>query len=125
MTPPRVLVADDDDAIRVLVARVLTRVGITVDAVPDGQEAIERLDASAYDAVVLDLMMPRVDGLGVIEHMVDTRPEMLEKTIVITAFATDAARERVHHMCVVVSKPFDVMELVRAVRNRIALTDGS
>lgn len=93
-----------------------------VDAVADGQEAIERLDGSSrYDALVIDLMMPRVDGLGVIEHIVEKCPHMLEKTIVVTAFAAEAARERVHHMCAVVPKPFDVTELIEAVRSRAAI----
>lgn len=112
----RVLVVDDEDAIRALVVRLLRRAGL--DAVPaiDGQDAIEKLDAGAFDAIVLDLMMPRVDGFGVIEHLIETNPDMVEKVVVTTAFPKTAAKERLHHLCCVLSKPFDVNELVALVR---------
>jgi DNA-binding response OmpR family regulator len=114
-TPPRVLVADDEDAIRMLVGRMLRRSGFEPIEAQDGQHAIETLDADRFDAVVLDLMMPRVDGFGVVEHLIATKPWMIEKTIVMTAFPKAAAKERLHHLCSIVSKPFDIEELVRLV----------
>lgn len=118
MTPetPRVLVADDDAAIRNLVLRVLGRAGFETVEAMDGQDAIERLDADEFDVVVLDLMMPRVDGFGVVQHLIDTNPRMMEKTIVMTAFPQAAARKRLHHLCCIISKPFEVHELVALVR---------
>jgi DNA-binding response OmpR family regulator len=113
---PRVLVADDEPAIRTLVSRVLRREGFDPREAFDGQDAIEQLDAGKYDALVLDLMMPRVDGFGVVEHLIDTNPAMMEKTIVLTAFPRTAARERLHHLCSIVSKPFELHELVTLVR---------
>lgn len=115
-TPPRVLVADDEVSIRTLVARMLHRGGFEPIEATDGQHAIEQLDSGSFDAVVLDLMMPRVDGFGVVEHLIDTQPHMMEKTVVMTAFPRTAARERLHHLCRVLSKPFDMDELLRIVR---------
>lgn len=115
--PPRVLVADDEDAIRTLVVRLLRRAGFQPVEATDGQHAIEQLDAAAFDAVVLDLMMPRVDGFGVVEHLIETQPRMMEKTVVMTAFPKTAARERLHHLCRVLSKPFDTEELIQLVRS--------
>ena len=114
---PRVLVADDEPAIRMLVTRVLRRAGFDPQEANDGQEAIERLDGGQYDALVLDLMMPRVDGFGVVDHLIETKPEMMEKTIVLTAFPRTAARQRLHHLCSIVSKPFELQELVTLVRD--------
>ena len=115
--PPCVLVADDEESIRVLVARLLRRAGFeTVEAV-DGQDAIRELGARKFDAVVLDMMMPRVDGFGVVEHLIAAQPELVERTVVMTAFPKTAARERLHHLCRIVSKPFDTAELVAIVRN--------
>jgi CheY-like chemotaxis protein len=114
---PRVLVADDEDAIRTLVSRMLRRAGFDPMEASDGQHAIEQLDSNGFDAVVLDLMMPRVDGFGVINHLIHTQPEMMEKTIVMTAFPKTAARERLHQLCSIVSKPFDVEELITLVRD--------
>jgi DNA-binding response OmpR family regulator len=113
---PRVLIADDEPAIRTLVSRVLRREGFEPMEAFDGQDAIEHLDAGKYDALVLDLMMPRVDGFGVVEHLIDTNPAMMEKTIVLTAFPRTAARERLHHLCSIESKPFELQELVTLVR---------
>ena len=114
---PRVLVADDEDAIRTLVSRMLRRAGFDPVEARDGQHAIEQLDSSGFDAVVLDLMMPRVDGFGVINHLINTQPGMMEKTIVMTAFPKTATRERLHQLCCIVSKPFDVEELIALVRD--------
>jgi DNA-binding response OmpR family regulator len=114
---PRVLVADDEEAIRALVARMLRRAGFEPVEARDGRQAIEALDSNGFDAVVLDLMMPRVDGFGVIAHLIETQPRMMEKTIVMTAFPQTAARERLHHLCCIVSKPFDIEELITLVRN--------
>lgn len=115
--PPRVLVADDEDAIRTLVSRMLTRAGFDPVEASDGQHAIEKLNAGAFDAVVLDLMMPRIDGFGVVEHLIDTQPRMMEKTVVMTAFPKAAAKERLHHLCCIISKPFDMEELIQVVRD--------
>jgi CheY-like chemotaxis protein len=116
VTTPRVLVADDESSIRMLVSKVLRRAGFEPVEAADGQEAIEHLDAEEYDVVVLDLMMPRVDGFGVVDHLIETNPRMMEKTVVMTAFPKAAAKERLHHLCCIISKPFEVTELVSLVR---------
>jgi CheY-like chemotaxis protein len=113
---PRVLVADDEDSIRMLLTRLLRRAGFETAEAGDGQEAIETLDTQQFDAVVLDLMMPRVDGFGVIEHVIATNPRMVEKIVVVTAFPKAAAKERLHHLCCILSKPFDTAELIALVR---------
>jgi CheY-like chemotaxis protein len=116
----RVLVADDDEPIRRLVVRMLGHAGFDAIEATDGQHAIEQLDRQLFDALVLDLMMPRVDGFGVVSHLVETQPRMIEKTVVITAFPRSAARERLHHLCGIVSKPFDPKELVQLVQERVS-----
>jgi DNA-binding response OmpR family regulator len=115
-TKPRVLIADDDQSIRALVVKMMDRAGFAPVEATDGQDAIEQLDAGGFDALVLDLMMPRVDGFGVVEHLIRTQPLMVEKTVVMTAFPKAAARERLHHLCCILSKPFDMEELTGLVR---------
>lgn len=115
----RVLVADDEEPIRRLVVRMLVRAGFDAVEATDGQDAIDQLDAGLFDALVLDLMMPRVDGFGVVNHLIETQPGMMEKTVVITAFPRSAARERLHHLCSIVSKPFENSELVQLVQERV------
>jgi CheY-like chemotaxis protein len=115
-TTPRVLVVDDEDAIRKLVVRMLRREGFDPFEAVDGQDAIEQLDAGPFDALVLDLMMPRVDGFGVVKHLIDSHPGMVEKTVVMTAYPKTAAQERLHQLCCIVSKPFEMAELIQLVR---------
>ncbi len=116
-TRPRVLVADDEEAIRTLVVHLLRRAGFQTVEAADGQYAIEQLDGTEFDAVVLDLMMPRVDGVGVVEHIIETQPRMMEKTVVMTAFSKTAAKERLHHLCSILLKPFDTDELIQLVQS--------
>src|ERR1044071_9795066 len=54
----RVLVVDDEPAIRALVAKIVERAGFSVDVVADGQEPVEKVGKSDYAVIVLDLMMP-------------------------------------------------------------------
>lgn len=117
------LVVDDDDSIRVMVAKVFERHNFDVSVARDGQEAIDFLAGNeTFDAVLLDLMMPRVDGFGVMDYLRLNRPAMLEKVVIMTAFTT-AAREKLEPNCRLVAKPFDVLDLVKTVRTCLALTE--
>jgi DNA-binding response OmpR family regulator len=103
-----------------LLSRALKRAGFDPVEATDGQDAIEKLDGDSFDAIVLDLMMPRVDGFGVVQHLIDTYPRMVEKTVVVTAFPRAAATERLHHLCSVMSKPFEMTELIAELHARVA-----
>lgn len=61
----KILVADDDASIRLLVSDVLADQGHTVTAVPSGEEAVKRLEEESFDLVLLDIMMKGMDGLEV------------------------------------------------------------
>lgn len=65
----RILIAEDQLELRRMLVKNLTAAGYTVDGVPDGAEALAYLDAAAYDAAVLDIMMPKVDGLTVLRTL--------------------------------------------------------
>jgi two-component system response regulator MprA len=65
----RVLVVDDDPGVRASVAAALRRVGYTVELASDGIEALEWLGAGSFDCVVLDVLMPRLDGLEVCRRL--------------------------------------------------------
>jgi CheY-like chemotaxis protein len=112
----RVLIADDDDSIRRLMSKILRRAGFETTEVADGQEAIECLSRGRFDALVLDIMMPRVDGFGVVSHLVTNASEMVGKTVVVTAFSKAATTQKLQGVCLVIAKPFEVAELVSAVQ---------
>ena len=112
----RILVVDDDESIRNLVERVLRREQFTVDSARDGFEAIEKLSQTDYSAVLLDLMMPRVDGLGVLRFL-ETEHKEPPRVIVMTANLQSAMETATAQPVFrVLPKPFDIHELVDHVR---------
>jgi len=108
----KILVVDDDIAIRTLVTRVFTRRGDTVESAVDGEAAIECLKTRSFDLVVLDLMMPRTDGFGVLDYLATlggNRPRI----IVMTAAVPGLVHKVPPAMVVgVLGKPFDLKSLV-------------
>jgi DNA-binding response OmpR family regulator len=117
MSRPRALIVDDDEPIRSMLATVVEHNGFDVETARDGREAIARLDDDGYNVVLLDLMMPYVDGYEVLQHMKNTNPEMLECTIVATAVPQrEVARALPHAVYKVHAKPFDLTELLDDVR---------
>lgn len=105
----RVLVVDDEPAIRALVAKIIERAGYPVDVACDGREAHERIDAHQYAVVVLDLMMPQMNGFDFIDILRE-RPEPRPAVIVITAAPELSLSRQLDPQVVhsVVRKPFDI-----------------
>lgn len=107
-SPNRILVVDDEPAIRALVAKIVQRAGYPVDTARDGAEAIEMLDRTHYAVIVLDLMMPNIDGYGLIRHL-KQRGGVRPAVIVVSAGDAAALRQldgaMVHS---IVRKPFDI-----------------
>ena len=109
-----ILVVDDDDAIRTMVERVLRREHFEVEGARDGYEAIEKLTRNDYGTILLDLMMPRVDGHGVLRFL-EKHPKPA-RVIVMTANmqgGSEAAEAR--PVFRVLSKPFDIKQLITHV----------
>lgn len=108
----RILIVDDDDAIRALVMTVLRRRGFPVDSARNGVEALELLSSCRYSLVVLDLMMPRMNGWEVLEHFTSmtTRPLVL----VLTA-GLEQRRFDTSFVVGTIQKPFDIELLVDTV----------
>ena len=113
----RVLVADDDQSIRQLVCTIVRREGLDVDCVVDGAEAIEKLMTHEYAVILLDLMMPRVDGFGVIEYLKNNPPSHKPVILVITAYADQRFKEVDPDVVAgVIRKPFEVSDLGNLIR---------
>jgi DNA-binding response OmpR family regulator len=113
----RALVVDDDDPIRTMLAKVVERQDLDVDTARDGVEAIERIDEDGYSVIVLDMMMPRIDGYGVLQHMQAHHPDKLRCTIIASAVPESEILKkfempvyRIH------AKPFDMARLIEDIR---------
>jgi CheY-like chemotaxis protein len=104
----RILVVDDEPAIRALVAKIAQRAGFDTEVARDGAEAIARLEQGEFAVVILDLMMPNVDGYGVIDHVrTSGRPR---PAIIVVSAADSAAFRRLDGSIVhsIIRKPFDI-----------------
>ena len=115
---PRVLVADDDQSIRQLICTIVQREHFEVDCVANGQEAIEQLQRHVYSVILLDLMMPVLDGFGVVKYLRDHPPPQKPIVIVITAYADQRFKDvDAGIVAGVMRKPFEVPELGNLVRS--------
>lgn len=116
MSQKKILIVDDDDAIRTMVERVLRREKFEVESARDGFEAIEKLARNDYATVLLDLMMPRVDGHGVLRFLESERAEP-PPVIVMTANVPSAmTAQSAAPVFRILSKPFDISQLLSHVR---------
>jgi two-component system response regulator MprA len=127
MTNPRVLVADDDRAIRESLARALELEGYDVTAVANGADALTRAKDASPDVLVLDLMMPSVDGLTVCRVL---RAEG-DRTPILMLTARTETSDRVAGLDAgaddYLPKPFDLAELLarlRALLRRVVEPSG-
>jgi len=112
-----VLVVDDDPAIRGLVADALRDEGFSVDLAAHGREALEAVRARRPATIVLDLMMPIMDGFSFMEAC--HHEQLCDNVPIVVISAVHDALRRIHevpvHACI--AKPFDLDELIRTIVN--------
>jgi CheY-like chemotaxis protein len=113
--PKSVLIVEDDPATQQLLVALMRRDGLAATVATNGADAMQKLDGSGYDVIILDLMMPAVGGREVIQYL--SRNDRAEKVIVCTAAGPRMTAEidQSPHVSAVVRKPFDIDELTRAV----------
>ena len=120
----RILVVDDEPAVRTSVERALRLEGYDVELAADGREALGQLAASAPDAVVLDVLMPEVDGLEVCRRL----RGLGDRTPVLMLTARDAVQDRVAGLDAgaddYLVKPFALEELLARVRALLRRTSS-
>jgi DNA-binding response OmpR family regulator len=112
-----ILVVEDDPAIRRLVKMVLERERYQVDVASDGVEAVLKLGLTDYDVIILDLMMPNLDGFSFMSTLAEHDPERLRNVIVTSAASPAVIRERMRGQPFdVLPKPFDIRKLTDLVK---------
>jgi DNA-binding response OmpR family regulator len=114
----RVLVVDDDEVIRQLIAVNLTLEGFDVATAVDGQDCLDKVAAIGPDVITLDVMMPRLDGWVTAMELRKNPETSHVKVVLITARAQDDDRSRGEQIGVdaYLTKPFDPAEMIRIVR---------
>ena len=101
----KALVVEDDDSTRLLLCKLVQSQNCDVDEAKDGQAAIELLDANDYAVVLLDIVLPKVSGTDVMDHLFRTNPPMLERIIVVTGLNIDEVRKLFPTVCNALPKP--------------------
>ncbi len=110
----RILLAEDDDSMRVYLARALERVGYAVVSVDRGTAAIPLLEAERFDLLLTDIVMPEMDGIELAQKAATIAPDM--RVMFITGFAAVALKAgKAAPEAKILSKPFHLRDLVAEV----------
>jgi len=111
----RLLVVDDEEPQRVMLGNILKRAGFEVQAASDGEEALESLERGAYDLVLTDQRMPKMDGLELLERVRKLSPQL--PVVLMTAFGTvsTAVEAMKRGAADYLTKPFERDELLLVI----------
>jgi DNA-binding response OmpR family regulator len=115
----KVLVVDDEPRIVSFVARALSAEGFQVDGAQDGIRALELASSGSYELVVLDLLLPHLDGMSVLQRLMETHPD--QRVLVLSALGDVETKVRCLEFGAsdYLSKPFSLAELIARVRARL------
>jgi DNA-binding response OmpR family regulator len=112
----RLLLVEDDDALRFIVKDNLEQHSYVVDVAENGQEALELFKTNAYQLIVLDVMLPRIDGFKVAEHIRNTNHEVP----IIFLTARSMTEDKIRGLTIggddYISKPFSMEELLLKIK---------
>jgi signal transduction histidine kinase/CheY-like chemotaxis protein len=116
-----VLVVEDEVALGAAVAESLGDAGFIVDRAGDGEEAIERIKQRAYDLIICDLKMPRVDGMAFYRMLERDAPDLARRILFVTGdvAGTEAERFLDDTGCRWLAKPFRLKDLLRTARDML------
>ncbi|HSI61778.1 MAG TPA: response regulator transcription factor [Candidatus Saccharimonadia bacterium] len=119
----RVLIIEDDPVLQRSLAATLREESYAVDVASDGTEGLSKAEDGVYDAIVLDVMIPRLDGWAVLEQL-----RVRRSTPVLMLTARDAVRDRVKGLDGgaddYLTKPFEIEELLARLRSLIRRAAG-
>ena len=116
------LVVEDDAATRHALRNVLESEGYSVDVAVDGERALTHLDEHDYDAIILDIALPKLSGTDVMEYIASTSPRVLTSIVVVTGLDVSEVRKLFPTICDTLSKPVIPTRLLESVRR--CLGDG-
>ena len=117
----RILIADDEKNIRLTISQALGEMGLEIDTAVNGEEALMKLKDSNFDLILLDLLMPGINGMEVLQKLSKERPEV--RVIIITAHGTiDSSVEAMKLGAIdFIQKPFTPDEIRETVARVIKL----
>ncbi|MCD4782653.1 MAG: response regulator [Candidatus Eremiobacteraeota bacterium] len=115
--PKKILLVEDEERIRKVINIIIRGDDIVIDEAEDGAEALKKIAKNDYDLVILDLMIPEIDGFGVLEHIRNT--ERTEDLPVIIVSARSEDRDILKGLKgganYYIPKPFEPQELISSL----------
>jgi two-component system nitrogen regulation response regulator GlnG len=114
----KILVADDEESMRWVLSKALKRKGFSVDLAKDGDEALGMIQAGAYDLAVLDIKMPGLSGLDLLDRIRDLRSELLVVIMTAEASMKNAVEAMKRGAYDYITKPFD-LDVIDAIIEKI------
>lgn len=113
----KILIVEDDQHIRKLLNILIRKEDIQIDEAVEGNEALEKLASNTYDLVILDIMMPNVDGFQILKSMRETPATVSLPVIVVTAKTEDKDLMKGYSMGAnyYITKPFEPQDLIHSI----------
>jgi len=115
----KALVVEDDATTRTLLVGLLESIDCDVDVAADGEEALQRLQSRHYDVVLLDIVLPKMSGIDVMESLRRDHPHILGRIIVVTGLDIREIRTLFPSVHETLSKPVIPNRLRQAVRSSL------
>jgi serine/threonine protein kinase len=114
----RALIADDDPATRYILGSVLARHQIAYDEAENGAAAVKLLKSNRYELVFIDILMPRMDGWGVVDYLRSKRSERGPRVFIVTGVHNQKLSTADHDVVSgLLYKPIDISEIERLIAN--------
>ncbi len=116
----RILVVDDEDDLRMLLSQIVSGAGHVVTTAGDGEEAISLLKDNVFDLALLDIQMPKVNGIGVLKYIHSNCPKT--KVIILTGYAdlSYAMEAKEYGAQDFINKPYRLEEIIDTIDHALA-----
>ena len=115
----RILIVDDDESIRKVIATILEEEGYNVESVETAKKGIEKSESSFYNLALIDIHLPDMEGIELLAKMHETKPRM--RKIIITGYPTleNAVAAVNKGADAYILKPFDVEKILATIRDQL------
>ena len=114
----RILVADDEESMRWVLSKALKRKGFEVDLAPDGRQALELIKDNCYDLAILDIKMPGINGLDLLDKVRELKSELLVVIMTAEASMKNAVEAMKRGAYDYITKPFD-LDVIDAIIEKV------
>lgn len=115
---PSALIVDDEPTVREILRVILKRDGWSVETADDGDEAVRALEKTEFSVILLDLLMPRMNGMAVIDFI---KQRNIATPVVVISSVAESASLDPHIVRVAMQKPFEIRDLREVLRALLAV----